>query len=293
MAADKAQSPPSPGAREVDLAASAKWLVAGLGAVGAALLSGVQLGKFGGIIGTDHVVVAVVAGVGATGALVAAVMLTIRVMLPKTVSLGGLRMRESERPNDFLVNHVRENADQLLRRADDSVGALEDDYRAALDNRHQALEAYFEHFEQGTETDAERQLAVDTSGVAARLNVVVDELISAARLEQARHAFRYARSGICVVALVGAASMIALTWAANGSDHPAVDLRGANLAGATLQGVSLKNAVLDGMTIANVNLTGTYMGGASIAGTKWEHVTCPDGVLSDNAGNTCAGHLAP
>jgi hypothetical protein len=297
MALDDGPSVKWMGEETAGFGVSAKWLVAGLGATGALLIGGLQLAKLGDLHGLLHILVAVLAGVAAVAALIAAVMITVNVMLPSTVSLGGLRKRADEavktNSKDGLIDYIQENSDELLRTADDTLPKLEYDYRVALDKRRAAAEALRTAAFGGRLTQGHRDAANATSDEALRIALFVQRVLSGAKLYQAKEAFGKARVAVGLLALVVALGIVALTWATNAPDKPVVDLRGADLSNSSLVGVKLRGAKLDGMTIEGANLKGTYLGDASTEKTVWKRTTCPDGVFSDNAGMTCEGHLVP
>ncbi len=74
------------------------------------------------------------------------------------------------------------------------------------------------------------------------------------------------------------------------------DLRRANLTGSNFTGANLAGANLTGAVLTNVNLTGADLSGALVSSATftaatWANTVCPDGVISDANGGTCAGHL--
>ncbi|MFS8533048.1 Ig-like domain repeat protein [Sphaerobacter thermophilus] len=82
-----------------------------------------------------------------------------------------------------------------------------------------------------------------------------------------------------------------------------VDLTGAwmqqaNLAGANLRGARLVRAVLlgadlRGADLRDADLSGALLGMARLSGVQWGNTICPDGSNSDAHGGTCLGHLLP
>lgn len=93
---------------------------------------------------------------------------------------------------------------------------------------------------------------------------------------------------------VAAVGIIGFAWAANppADPPPTAKLVNAQLVGVNLRDSNLVNAKLDNADLSDADLTGADLTGASIAGVKWNNTICPDGVNSDAAGNTCAGHLS-
>src|SRR6266576_3428391 len=72
---------------------------------------------------------------------------------------------------------------------------------------------------------------------------------------------------------------------------PNASLAGANATSANLSGAYLAGADLSSANFSQANLRGTVLTNANISGVKWFQTTCPDGMLSNDNGGTCAGHL--
>lgn len=74
------------------------------------------------------------------------------------------------------------------------------------------------------------------------------------------------------------------------ADLAAADLQGAVLSGAYLTGADLSGADLSGANLTATDLTDASLDGADTVDVIYFGTTCPDGTISDNDGNTCAGH---
>jgi Pentapeptide repeats (8 copies) len=66
----------------------------------------------------------------------------------------------------------------------------------------------------------------------------------------------------------------------------------ADLSYAVLTGAKLNNADLAGANLTQANLTKAVLSGANLAGVTWSGTTCPDGTNSNEAGDSCSGHLS-
>lgn len=278
--------------RTADTARAARRLTGGAATVGAALLASLQLAQLGTLSGTARIAAAAGGAAAAVAAVIAAVTITVRVMLPRSVTIHQLAEREARMDRsgnvDALVAYVHANRIELLGAPHASLQGLAVEYASALERRHDAVAAVNVELDHARLADARA-----TSDAALVLNRRIGKLVAAARMAETRRAYdRAARKLAALLALLVAA-LIVLSWALNAPAHPAADLRGANLDGRRLTGVELRGANLDGMRISHADLRGTHLGGASVDGTTWIDTICPDGVYSDDAGRTCAGHLEP
>lgn len=290
MAAADATTPTTPAAATPaqEIASTATYatrLTAGLAAVGTAVLSSIQLAKLGELSGV-RLGVAVVATFAALVCVLAGVLLTVRVMLPHRFSLHELLRAEPEPVPDGFYSPQMEAI--LSRHGYQEVAKLAAHYDTALELRHRALGRYYEK----PDADTRRQ-AEDTSKMVAELNATIVALLETSQLEDTAAAFRRATRRLPLLAIGLLVALAAAVWATNPPDPEPLDLRGANLTGVHLSDAELRGVVLDGMKIQHADLRGTYLGDSSIDHTTWVDVTCPDGVDSDNAGRTCAGHLEP
>lgn len=94
-----------------------------------------------------------------------------------------------------------------------------------------------------------------------------------------------------------------------GTSFSSAYLVNAGISNATLVNVNFSNAKLNSVDFTNSNLqnanftnadltdanftNATNMSTANLTGVIWSNTTCPDGINSDNNGNTCEGHLIP
>jgi hypothetical protein len=77
-----------------------------------------------------------------------------------------------------------------------------------------------------------------------------------------------------------------------GADLQKAPLSHADLSYAVLTGAKLNNADLAGANLTQANLTKAVLSGANLAGVTWSGTTCPDGTNSNEAGDSCSGHLS-
>jgi hypothetical protein len=152
-----------------------------------------------------------------------------------------------------------------------------------------AFEAHYE------DPDSEEKMkrAAASGEWVLYLNGLIAELTTEAKLQQTTRAVRRSRVVVTALSIPVAAGVVALILATTAPEEPAVDLRGGDLSGVKLGDVELRGANLSGETIKNADLRGADLRDADIEETKWVRTICPDGVVSENAGGTCAGHLKP
>ena len=73
----------------------------------------------------------------------------------------------------------------------------------------------------------------------------------------------------------------------NPADLADADMEGANLSGATVFEVDMTGAFLN-----NANLTGASgLETSDLSGVVWDNTTCPDGMNSNDDGDTCVNNL--
>jgi hypothetical protein len=277
-------------ARTVATGESAKWMVAALGGIGALLLTGLQLAKVSGVDGVDrHAALLLGSALGVAG-LILAGLVTVRVLLQSSVSLEDLAAREAgERPDRYrLLPWITESRATVLP-GYDSVSELVADYRKSFD---EAARTLAEHYADPLDPD-KAIAAQEADERALTVNGVTAELVAHARCRETQRTFTLARRWLAGIGPLVALGILAVTWALNAPARPPVDLRGAELTSGTLVNAELVKAKLDGLKISGMDLRGTNLGEASIEKTTWTDTRCPDGVRSDNAGDTCAGHLEP
>jgi hypothetical protein len=285
---------------------AAKWLVASSAAVGAALLAGSQLSSIGRLpIGWPNDVeharlwIAAFAAVLALCGVVWAIWAAVRILLPTSVPIGDLadawptgQLGHGERPParrgplgpviSFFIAHGK-----YLQGFDTPAEIVA--HRATLARRLRELPAA------GGAAGADRTARADELRAAiGELDERIAAIESMANHEALKVQFRLTLRRLLAATAVAAVGIVAFAWAANPPDArtPSADLRNARLAGSDLRGADLRNARLDGADFTGADLTGAQLGGASVVGVVWRNTTCPDGVNSDRAGGSCAGHLS-
>ncbi|MFJ3794268.1 pentapeptide repeat-containing protein [Kitasatospora sp. NPDC090091] len=262
---------------------AAKWIVASSAAVGAALLAGSQLSNIGKLPPSEgRFWWAVVGAVIGLIAVVCAIWLATRILLPLTVTIDQL-VRQWDHPKRDLkpaVDFFKYDTTYLQHYGSSPQGLKQ----AQADNETALQDA-------GARGD---QAAKDT-GMETRLTLAATVL----GLEQlAQHKvlegrFRRNLRWLMLTTGLAAAGILAFAWASNppAAQPPAADLKNAILAHANLRDADLKNAVLDHADFTCADLTGADLKHASLVGAKWHDTTCPDGKNSDKVGGSCAGHL--
>lgn len=136
------------------------------------------------------------------------------------------------------------------------------------------------------EADVASKKALTMHETIRRLERLADEHQTVIR-------FRARRPTLAAIAVVVALSIGGFAAASNPPEPAVADLGGAELRQVDLSGASLRGADLSGMRIRGSDLSGTNLEGADITGTTWKNTTCPDGTNSDQADDTCDGHLDP
>jgi hypothetical protein len=271
-------------------AGSSKWLAAALGGVGALLLGGLQLANLGGLEGFDRIAASVLAGLVATLGVVGAIIVTVGAMMPISLTFADLEHADSDdgRRTKALRDWIGKNRRRLLR-GDERVADLSADYERALAEVNTRYAAWY-----ADPDNPEKEMRAKAAGEwRLYLNGLISELVAEAKLHMTRRAVRRSRWAVMGASVAVAAGIVVLILATTEPEAPALDLRGADMTGLKLGNVELRGVNLSGMTIKNADLTGADLRDATIDGTTWVNTICPDGVNSDNAGKTCAGHLTP
>jgi Pentapeptide repeats (8 copies) len=277
-------------ARIATEAQSAKWMTVALAGVGALLLAAIQLANLGRLEGAEQIIPAAAGGIVAAVGVVIAIVVTVGAMLPASLTLEDIREVEAgERGDSRLLTWLNQNRAALLRTPTDTVVQLSSDYASALAAQRTAFDAYYDDL--GSEE--KKQRAFDSGQWVLFLNGLIAELAAEAKLHQTMRAVARSRLVVALLSVLVAAGVVTLILATSAPEEPAVDLRGGDLSGVTLGDVELRGVNLGGLTIKNADLTGADLRDAEIEGTKWVNTVCPDGVGSNNAGDTCAGHLKP
>jgi hypothetical protein len=287
---------------------SAKWLLTTAGAVGAALLVGVQLTSLGKLDqGTKIFAVLVVlfglVGIGFAIWGVARLLLPVSVTLTELVAL----------PLDDPIRKFLDTNPELLR-GFASTQELGTSRRADV----AAWNVAFANWQADTK-DPERvralQVAVQREQVSREAVETVSEWAALQSLTRDYHrALRKIVPGIVVAALAAIifVFLAAPPAAAETATKPpvrnlagltlsfgqlsGVDLSGADLSDTKFRNSNLEKATLTKTTMTRTDFSGANLRGADLSGVKldsvvWEHTTCPDGTNSDLAGGTCAAHL--
>lgn len=271
-------------------AESCKWLAVALGGVGALLLGAIQFANLGSLEEPERIVAAVLGGLVAAGGVVTAIAVTVAAMLPVSLTFADVTRAEggNDRGTKPLRNWLDDNRARLLR-GDERVEDLSGDYTAALKEQRRAYEA---HREDPGDPEKRRRAAASGEWVLY-LNGIVSELVAEAKLHLTRRAVRRSRRVVIGTSVLVALGIVTLIFATTAPEESAIDLRGADLSELTLGDVELRGVNLSGLKIEDANFVGADLREAEIEGTKWVNTICPDGVNSDVAGKTCAGHLKP
>jgi hypothetical protein len=269
---------------------AAKWLIAGLGAIGAVLVAGSQLSSIGRLSPSDARFWIALLGV-ALG------LLSVMWAMWRVVDLLSPTRWAFE---DVVAawERVPATASETRwwsRREARSVGRYLRDHPLLLGDftSPRAIQTTY------VESDPDREGLDD-------LVDLMDTLLDRAATIELQGRFLNLRVQIAVGVLFGAAGILAFAWAANPPEppaQPAPSLRNADLVGADLSGTSLRNADLTGADLTNADLEGADVEGAVITEVVWRNTTCPDGTNSDSrapttvngvpVGATCEGHLTP
>ncbi len=285
---------------------AATWLIAGFGAVGAVLLTGLQFSDIGKLEGVNRwwaigAVIAAFVGLGLVlygGA---------TILVPKSRTLVDLMARR----NDEATRYLEHAAPELLTPFP-SV-------RSVFDARQKAgktySRAFWEWFDDPTQAHAD---AVDAwSDYARPIEMVANRAIAWANYMTLQKQYKRAvrRMIIPGLALVGAGLIVFATKITDTPSPASSVLTAAGLSGARLNGVDLSDSVLEranlssatlmnaDLTDANLkfarlrnanlqgaNLRGADLTGAQLAGAQWHGATCPDGALAEDVNGSCVAH---
>lgn len=264
---------------------TAKWLVVSGAAVAAALIAGSQFAGLGQLpLGwptsavTARLWIAVGGAVIGLTAVIYSMWAAVQVLVPASVLIGHIVDAWNDRSGPLapVCAFFRQSPKYLQGFATPAE---------LVDSRNAAVEEL-------TNSDGSRtaELSERVSDLDRRIEAV--ERMADHALITAR--FRRCSRRLIASAAVAALGIITFTWAANppALKNPA-DLRNARLANAVLRDADLRNAKLDNADLSGADLTGADLTGASITGVRWANTICPDGVNSDAAGGTCAGHRRP
>jgi hypothetical protein len=280
---------------------AAKWLVAGFGAIGAALVAGTQLSSIGTIQDPARLFVAIAAVSVGLGAAAAGAGITMWVLLPGYTSLSDVANEERagrRRTNFAYYGDVLTKSPDVgegYARAVAGPGGLLDQFQTALDLRASRYQEYLETFTTDAQDRSAKRRVFRVANVRAKeLGRVALNVVTVAGYRRVNRGARPWVVAIVLLALVIGASLAVFAWAANPADAESagssVSLRGVVLSGADLSGRDLTNVDFEGATLADVNLRGAKLDEETLGNVVWQDVICPDGVASGAAG-TCLGHL--
>jgi hypothetical protein len=279
---------------------AAKWLVGSFAAVGAALIAGSQLSSIGRLpvcaptsIVCGRLWIAVIGAVAALVGVVWAVWTGVGLLAPVRLQVPDLKNEwRSGRP---IFDYFKANPSQLQG------------FSSPTDLEEQETDAYKRFDDLNTRiaeaSEAEAgQLDEELSQAEEALNDILargDDVVTIANHVNYVHFFRSDALGRLIrAAAISAIGIVAFAWAANPVSVAAktASMRGADLSGSGLQGVNLRDVDLSGANLAGANLTGADLTGADLTDAKldgvvWSSTTCPDGVSSDDSGNSCLNHL--
>ena len=279
---------------------TAKWLVGTFAGIGAALIAGSQLSSIGKLkictpvsVECSRLWIALLGAVLALVAIGAAILATIKLMLPAAPTLADLSERELKDPNDPAVKFFVRNPEyrggfdsfKSMRQARaDAVAKYEDAVRrfdlAGTQSQADHAEAERAYEEEEIRDIDERFQTISTHALQESVRIDFEATVK----KRLRTSLAVAAAGIVVFA-----------WAANppNTEQGFVSLRGAHLRGAQIHGAQLRSADLTGADLTSADLRGSNLMGATIDHVLWAHTICPDGTNSDLAGGSCLNHLTP
>jgi len=287
---------------------TAKWILASFGAIGAALIVGIQFSDIGTLTGTRLATALLALSIAFLG-IVVAIRAVSALLLPTSLTMTGLLQ-----PRGSVIVSRLEESRELLHPYT-SVAEIDQAFTAAysrVTSAERAWKASPNKVTQGELTEAREHLeAVRRTGRQALLWARHFSIeLAFARLVNRRVLPALTLALIGLVLFVFAikqpapspslqlrdASLQNAVLAGSQmrqADLTRADLRGARLEHVDLSGASLEEANLSGATFVGTNLRAATLVGANVDGTSWQSTTCPDGVLSDDVGGSCAAHLVP
>jgi hypothetical protein len=274
---------------------TAKWLIACVSAVGAALIAGSQLSGIGRLplgwpVSVEHarLWIATVSLASALCGAAYAIRAAVPVLLPVFVPISDLAAAWTvdRGPLHPVVAFFRRDPKYLQGFA--TPHALIEARTALVERLHGVPDAA----SGGTAEDRTDRIT-DLNRRIAELDRRISVIEQTATFKALAATFGRALRVLFVAAAVASVGMVGFAWAANPPAPAAgADLRGARLVGADLRDADLRGARLDNADLADADLTGADLRGASVHHVTWRNTVCPDGTNSDRAGNTCAGHLS-
>ena len=274
-----------------------KWLVGGLGAVATALVASTQLSSLGQVCGPYDSVcwrlgAAMLAGAVALVGLGYAAKSALQVLVPREFTLSSLVREWGKQDRSPVFSYFRANPETLQSLGDPPQ------IRTLRENH---LRRFRELSERWSEADpAEKaQLALQVKEAHAYLEDLekrIAFICDIAAYQALSHDFRHRRSrGVFISGAMAAFSIVVFAWLSNPPARTVapVSIRRSVLAGADLSGSSLRGADLTGADLSRAILRGADLQGAIVKDVKWDSTICPDGTNSDDAHDSCEGHLAP
>ena len=291
---------------------AAKWLLATLGTVAAILVAGLQFAAIGTVPSGWRAAAAIGGAAVAIVGVVVLIGLVLKVMLPSETTIDELAATDAPKK---LRTYIARN--KSLLQGYDSIQALAEDYRKALNETKRAMDYYHAQLKKsGKEEDPSVRKAEAEARIASARLSYLDKRVGYATkylaVEQLQGHLGPSRQVVALLAAVAIGAGIgSYAWGTNApksaprASVPAV-LRGARLSDADLTRVALPHADLAGATLARASLAGADLSGADLTGANlkgarlvgarvdeviWNDTTCPDGTNSDDHKNTCQGHL--
>ncbi|WP_280875148.1 pentapeptide repeat-containing protein [Streptomyces pseudovenezuelae] len=262
---------------------AAKWLIGSSAAVGAALLAGSQLSNIGKLDWGWRLWVAIG---GATVGLIAviwAIWLATLLLMPVTVTIDRLQ-EQWKKPTKELKAAV-----EFLKREPRQLGEWKSP-KGLKKAEKEAKQELQDAQERGDEKAKEVSIRTLTKLRSYRRSI---QQVAQHKALEAR--FHDSLRWLVLATGMAALGIVSFAWASNppAPKTPSADLENAKLVGVDLRDAELNGANLDHTDLTNALLTGADLTDASLTDVTWKNTTCPDGVNSNKAGNTCAGHLGP
>jgi hypothetical protein len=304
----------TPGRRSFEEAAervrdTAKWILASFGAIGAALIVGIQFSDIGTLSG-PRVLVALGALVLAFAGIVVAVRAVSALLLPTSLTMTKLLDPASA----AIVSRIEQSKELIHPYA--KVADIETAFTKAFENVSRAKRAWREapsdrsrrHLEEATE-ELEGIRAAGRQALLWGRHFWIEEAFARLINRRVLPALTLALIGLVLFVFaikqppdpspalqlrnVAMPNAVLTGAQLRGADLTGADLTGALIQDADLSGATLEGADLRGARFSGSNLRGASLDGAQLDGATWAATTCPDGLLSDDAGGSCLAHLVP
>jgi hypothetical protein len=320
LAAATGESPLQPASERVR--ASAKWLIAAFGAIGAAIAIGAQFSNIGKLQGDARTFA--LTGVGLAFFGIGLALLGVALLLvPRSRTLQDLARSELRMPSRDRLR-FRDPAVKYLRAAPELLCPF-DSVQALKTEREKYLGIYRSVYSTwSNDRSAANAAKLDVAGDVARpVEDVTARVINWANYATLRGDYTktmlfavapglvIATVGIVVFALnitdvpppaptpaavqLRGVELAGLDLASDrlaGADLTGADLRRADLIDADLSSAVLTGAMLDGANLTRANLAGAVgLSASQLGNVTWNKTTCPDGKISDSVGGSCVAHL--